>query len=106
MLLNVPWWRRAWPASLFAAAVALVVAASAIVGALPGLRGTRAAMVVPVAGIWSLVVLGLPLLCAWALWSLMRVRHWAGKLAVYVAIVLSVCCFCVWFFFYVSPPRM
>jgi hypothetical protein len=106
MVPNVAWWRRAWPASLFLAAVALVFVVSAIVGALPGLRGTRAAMVVPIAGIWVLVVLGLPLLCAWALWSLVRVRHWAGRLGVYVAIVLGVCAFCVWFFFVVSPPQM
>jgi hypothetical protein len=106
MVPNVAWWRRAWPASLFLAAVALVFVASAIAGAMPGLRGTRAAMVVPIAGIWSLVVLGLPLLCAWGLWSAMRVQHWAGRLGVYLGIVLCVCGFCVWFFLYVSPPQM
>jgi hypothetical protein len=106
MLPNVAWWRRAWPASLFLAAVALVIVARAIVGALPGLRGTRAAMVVPIVGLWSLAVLGLPLLCAWALWSVMGVRRWAGRLGIYVATVLGVCALCVWFFFYASPPQM
>jgi hypothetical protein len=35
----------------------------------------------------------------------LRVRHWAGRLAVYVVIVLIIVALCVWFVF-AHPPQM
>lgn len=102
---NVALWRRAWPASLVLAAAALVFVGSMIASAMPGLRGTRAADVVPIWGMWGLVVFGLPLLFAWALWSAVRVQNWAGRLGIYVVMLLSICGLCVWLFV-ANPPQM
>ena len=102
---DAPLWRRAWPASLLLAAAALVFLCKFIARLVPPWRDTRTPDVIGLGGLWMLVLLGLPLLLAWALWSMMRVRHWAGRLGVYAVIVLGIAALCLWFIFS-HPPQM
>jgi hypothetical protein len=102
---DAPLWRRAWPLTLGLAAAALVFLCNVIAHLVPGWRGTRTPDVIAIGGLWTLALLGLPLLLAWALWSVMRVRHWAGRLGVYLVVVLAIVALCVWFFFS-HPPQM
>jgi hypothetical protein len=99
-------WRRAWPASVVLAAAAVLFICNVVAHVVPGWRGTRTPDVIAIEGLWALALLGLPLLLAWALWSVMRVRHWAGRLGVYVVVVLAIVALCFWLFFVVSPPQM
>jgi cobalamin biosynthesis protein CobD/CbiB len=102
---DVPLWRRAWPATVALGLVALVFLGKIVAQLVPAWRGTRTPDVIALGGLWALVLLGLPLLLAWALWSVLRVRHWAGRLAVYVVIVLIIVALCLWFVF-AHPPQM
>jgi len=106
MSVAAPVWRRAWPASLCVVGVVLVIVGRMVARVVPGLRGTRVADEVAIWGMWGLALLGIPLLLAWALWSLTRVHHWAARVGIYLAVVLGVAGLCLWFFVAIGPPQM
>ncbi len=54
--------------------------------AVPALRQNRASALAAAGGTLCLFVFGLPLLVAWAVWSLLRVRHWGLRGAIYLVL--------------------
>ncbi|MGO9768547.1 MAG: hypothetical protein ACLPSW_03125 [Roseiarcus sp.] len=98
-------WRAAWPACLFVGA-AVFFWVLAAVGRAPGLGAYRPSDIATYWGTAFLIVLGLPLLAAWALWSALGVRHWAARLALYVAFLAADFALCAWLFFGSVQPQM
>ena len=98
-------WRRAWPACLFAGAAVLFWLVAAL-GEAPALRGRRVSEAATFGGIVFLAVVGLPLLAAWGLWSVLGIRGWAARLGLYAGLVVADLSFCVWLFVNVGRPQM
>ena len=104
-----PWlrscWRRAWPACLFIGA-AVFLWSLAAVGDTPGLRAYRVSEIATFWGIAFLIVAGLPLLAAWALWSALGIGHWAARLSLYAGFLVADFGLCAWLFFGTAGPQM
>jgi hypothetical protein len=98
-------WRATWPAFLFVGA-AVFFWVLAAVGQAPGLRAYRVSDIATVWGVAFLIVVGLPLLAAWALWSALGIRHWAARLSLYVAFLAADFALCAWLFFGTVRPQM
>ncbi len=98
-------WLRAWPACLFVGA-AVFFWGLAAAGAAPGLQAYRVSEFATFWGAAFLIVVGLPLLAAWALWSALGLRHWAARLALYLVFVAADFALCAWLFFSGVQPQM
>jgi hypothetical protein len=98
-------WRAAWPACLFvgAAVFFLIVAAA---GQASGLQTYHVSEIATFWGTAFLIVVGAPLLAAWALWSALGLRHWAARLALYLVFVAADFALCAWLFFGAVQPQM
>ncbi len=98
-------WRHGWPAFLFVGAAAFfwVVAA---VGEIPGLRERRVSEIATFGGVVFLIVLGLPLLVAWGLWSALGIRRWAARSGLYAGLVVADFGVFVWLFLNSGRPQM
>jgi hypothetical protein len=79
-------WLRAWPAWTVLGAIAVIIAGMILGEAVPVLQENRFSALAGVGGTGCLIVFGLPLLAAWAVWSLLRVRHWAARVAIYLVL--------------------
>jgi hypothetical protein len=98
-------WRSAWPACLvFGAAVFVWLLAT--VGDATALRTYRVGEIAMYWGTAFLIVVGAPLLAAWALWSALGVRHWAARMAFYLAFLAADFGLCAWLFFGGVQPQM
>lgn len=98
-------WRRAWPAWVFLGAACLIVI-TGVAGNLPGLAQYRITTIAAFWGTACLVMFGLPLLIAWAAWSLLKARHWAARVAIYLALTLAAVLACLWLFVATFHPQM
>lgn len=98
-------WRRAWPACLVVGAAAFFCALAAA-GEAPALRTRHVSEIAAFWGTAFLVVVGLPLLAAWALWSALGIRHWAARLSLYAGFLMADFALCAWLFFGAVQPQM
>jgi hypothetical protein len=98
-------WRRAWPACLFVGAAVIFWVVAAL-GEAPSLRTHRVSEIATFGGVVFLIVVGLPLLAAWGLWSALRIRHWAARLSLYAGLLVADFSFCVWLFLNTGRPQM
>lgn len=89
-------WLQAWPAWIFVGAIGLMLAGVILGQVVPILEEYRVTPLAAAGGIACLIVFGFPLLVAWAVWSLLKVRHWAARCAVYLVLWLGDLCLSVW----------
>jgi hypothetical protein len=89
-------WRQAWPAWVLAGAIGLIIAGMILGQVVPILEEYRVTALAAAGGVGCLIVFGVPLLVAWAVWSLLKIRHWAGRSAVYLVLWLGDVGFLVW----------
>jgi hypothetical protein len=79
---------RIWPAWPVCGALVAIPVGN-IVGNLPMLRPYRIDGWITVLGIAGIVLIGLPFLFAWALWSVLGIRHPAARAGLIAGIVFA-----------------
>jgi hypothetical protein len=79
-----------------AGAIGLIIAGMILGQAVPVLEEHRVTALVAAGGVACLIVFGAPLVVAWGVWSLLKIRHWVARSAVYLVLWLGDLGFLVW----------